>query len=707
MSRWVRGRQGRKIAGIIIAVLLGSLTCSLTPLSADEQSQEGTDAPGSASVMKYFGDGLKKATPLVVLDFENRTTYATGMLGRMAADSLAVELMKTNEFDVVPRTEVDAALTEDHLEVPLSWANQAQLAEKLKKKLVLSGSIDDVHVSKNREGTYAEVSMQVQVISKLTKGPINGAKLVQRSSTKIGYSGNTDALVQEAISTAAYQLVQQMLAHRAVVSTVLTTQSDEGVYLNCGTAQGYKEGTELVTLRRDKVTGRLRVKSTNANDAFADIEGDGTSLAPGDKAVPIFVAGDAEVSAMAEPSSSSTVHHLKKAKNSDTSYSTTRSGSSFDEGSKIDTGSMFTTLAAVGVGIGLYVLLKSNGGRNTLDNPSAPAAAQLASPGSQYPNGANVVTWSSDTTGLAFAYLIYRSDYPALPLAMVENNSFTDGTMVSGGTVDQRTYEFTINPNQPAGQGGSIQVPPHVTSETITAGDPTATPDSSPSPTGPAGTGDYTVTTQYTQPVSGHTYTYTIRTLYVEYTLPNIADPTSQPTQCELDTSLHMSSPSNSITTLAPPTIPAGENPTDGNFSADTVSGATGYWLQVSADTSGGFNKNRTANYPMTNTSSTLVAASVNLQTFISSYNVTAPSGSTSGQVPLWWRVGVAAAGASTPMVFSTAQSMEVAISPPTPASIRGTTAKIPTTTKISGKSRTTAPASSPAGPAVRRRFFL
>ena len=57
-----------------------------------------------------------------------------------------------------------------------------------------------VHIRKTEEGTKAEVSVRVLIISRITGMPINGAFVMQSSSPKIGYSGSNDSLVHEALT---------------------------------------------------------------------------------------------------------------------------------------------------------------------------------------------------------------------------------------------------------------------------------------------------------------------------------------------------------------------------------------------------------------------------------------------------------------------------------------------------------------------------
>eukprot|EP00825_Cyclidium_porcatum_P007117 TRINITY_DN13563_c0_g1_i1.p4 TRINITY_DN13563_c0_g1~~TRINITY_DN13563_c0_g1_i1.p4 ORF type:complete len:162 (-),score=3.95 TRINITY_DN13563_c0_g1_i1:4-489(-) len=156
MSRLIRGRRIKWVAGVVMMLMLETILLPWTTLPSFAQETGSTGSQGTQTVLKYFGEGARNTAALIVLDFENKSNYKTGMLGRMTADSLALELLKTREFDVVPHAAVESGLTEANLTQPLSWEKQSQLAELLKKKLVLSGSIDDVQIYKKREGTYAD-----------------------------------------------------------------------------------------------------------------------------------------------------------------------------------------------------------------------------------------------------------------------------------------------------------------------------------------------------------------------------------------------------------------------------------------------------------------------------------------------------------------------------------------------------------------------
>jgi len=69
-------------------------------------------------------------------------------------------------------------------------------------------------------------------------------------------------------------------------ATILNTPNSNTLILRGGVKLGLKPGMILLTVRRQVMTGVLKVIEVNADDSLADVLADSTGIAPGDKAFP-------------------------------------------------------------------------------------------------------------------------------------------------------------------------------------------------------------------------------------------------------------------------------------------------------------------------------------------------------------------------------------------------------------------------------------
>ena len=536
MSKWIRGRLARPIARIAITLMLVSL---LLPLAIPPVQAQSID------LSKFFGNDLTKPTPIVVVDFNNLSTYKSGMLGRTLSDALSIEMLNIKPpFDVIKRSEVEKLMSDMGLAAPLNQQELAMIANRLHCAFTISGNIKSVAIHREREGTFAEVDIEAVVNSKITQAPINGAHVIQRSSPKIGYGGNTDVLVQEALSTAAYQIALRLMDNRVPVATVLTSPHGYEVVMKGGTTIGFRKGQILTTIRRESVTGRVRLTDVTPTESIGEILEDSKGIAPGDKAVPMF-----------EFTSSARFTKQDRAK----------------------TG---LQLAGLGLLSTLAVLIGTDNGNKALQagavTPSAAAMADAVSMGESY--GANLVSWPH-MNARVIAYIIYRDTNSMAPLAVV------DGTLThyidSGkplptmGNVAE-TDTVTISLDQTT---GLVTTFTHaITYET--------TLDNVQTPNETMSTSSYSVTAHRIPLQPGDVSGYQVKMLYYDYDNGDITQTAIQHPQQYAMFLGNRSPLSSRITMTAPPSLYAPSNgvlpDSTGDFRCTRVTGAMNYYLELS-----------------------------------------------------------------------------------------------------------------------------
>lgn len=525
MSNWTRGRQGRPIASIVTLVMLVSFLLTLAPPRAHAQN-----------IFSLLGQNVDTPTPVVVLDFDNNSGYKTGMLGRTYADALTIELLNTRMFEVVERQQVEELLKELNLTVPFSNEAQSMVADRLKCPYAITGTIDSVKIHKSGGGVSAEVKVKVLMLSRVTRKPINGAIVTLQSSPKIGYKGNSDVLVHEALTTAAYEATKQLLDNRLAIGKVLSSPRSGEVTLRGGHQSGFREGQELITVRRESVTGRIRLTDVASNQSVGIIIDETNGIAPGDNAVAIFQPTNTKLTV------------VKKANKA---------------------GVALGSLLALGV---LASLAGTNGNTTNALNPGAPVAATISNASlTSNPDGGIRLTWKSPSDQVV-CYVIFRDGAGfsgpidvVLPKTM-DNEYIDSGTLSSMIARTQIKVTGTIDP----------------LTGTITSYTKNGTPIAS----GGTGTAGIKITDDgasleingvYSNVVPGNAYSYKILPVIADYMIVGTERST-------VFKSGQVSSPSPWATCIAPPVLLDTPDSTFNQFSCRATLGANDYIFQASPD---------------------------------------------------------------------------------------------------------------------------
>ena len=235
------------------------------------------------------------AQSVIVLDFATASGLDP-LLGRKAADGLAVELQRSGSYDVVPRQRIEQAVDQQAgLQPPYNNTAQIKLAETVNASSVFSGTITNVDLS---PGKAARITMQVSQLDVITGDPINGTVVSEATEQKLG-TVDSEILIDEAINKAVFAAVRSMRQTTLPFGAVLNVGTDEFV-LNIGADGGASVG-QRYTLLRDKydparnVTerrkiGEVQIIRVNANQSNARLSaGGGEGVKTGDRVRQIFV----------------------------------------------------------------------------------------------------------------------------------------------------------------------------------------------------------------------------------------------------------------------------------------------------------------------------------------------------------------------------------------------------------------------------------
>ena len=220
------------------------------------------------------------AQTVIVLDFAT-SGGLDPLLGRKAADGLAVELQRSGSYDVVPRQRVEEAVAQQAgLQPPYNDIAQIKLAETVNASSVFSGRIASVNVTPGRS---ARVTIEARQLDVITGDYINGTVVSESTEQKLGQVAN-EILIDEAINKAVFAAVRSMRQTTLPTGTVLNTATDF-VVLNVGANAGARPGQRFSVLRdkydparnvteRRKI-GEVTIARVNADQSEARISAGG------------------------------------------------------------------------------------------------------------------------------------------------------------------------------------------------------------------------------------------------------------------------------------------------------------------------------------------------------------------------------------------------------------------------------------------------
>jgi hypothetical protein len=213
---------------------------------------------------------------IVVYDFDNLTKMGGGLLGRSATDAVVVEMQKTGRYEVVRRDQVIQEMEIQELSLPLDSVAMAKIAEALGATQYALGSVTKAKINTQASAKQAEVEIAVRIVDRFSGELANGAVVSALSARRLGYTGTDQALLNEALSKAAYLAVQEIVAEVVPEGQVQFTFGKDEISINRGSADGVKTGMRFVILRprgnEMDVIGRATVTDVETADCSARID---------------------------------------------------------------------------------------------------------------------------------------------------------------------------------------------------------------------------------------------------------------------------------------------------------------------------------------------------------------------------------------------------------------------------------------------------
>lgn len=233
-----------------------------------------------------------------VLDFNNKTTVGGALLGRVAAAQVSLQLSESPNWQVIPESQVQQAIQALNLKPPFDRVNRVQIADRIDASAIIFGNITEAVVT---GGTtpQARVRLQVLVEDKATGVLINGAMAEAVSTARMGYTGDADILLEEALGKAAFKAREYMDRFRLPEGTVLNTlivgsaaNPRTDALINIGTRQGARVGMHMVVTRQGAVVGRVKITEVDTDISTGNVLEAPQGIRPEDRVRAIFSFGD-------------------------------------------------------------------------------------------------------------------------------------------------------------------------------------------------------------------------------------------------------------------------------------------------------------------------------------------------------------------------------------------------------------------------------
>jgi hypothetical protein len=275
LRHWKLGKIERQLSGWLMMALVVPLLVLAAPRPAQAQ--------------------LSRLKSVIALDFGVLPTVrASSILGRNATDAVALEMARSGQYDVRPRSEVNQALQEQGLSLPLTVNGVQRIGNAMSVDFALTGDINNVVFTESPR--RAKVTLSVRLVDIASGEFINGA--IDTGFSPVSPAGTTpddETLINQAINDASYSAVRTINERRIPDATVLIVRGRDAIQINRGAQDGIQQGMEMVILRGKDKVARVRVSSVQAGDSLATINDWGRGIKPEDKAVYVFSTPDVKL----------------------------------------------------------------------------------------------------------------------------------------------------------------------------------------------------------------------------------------------------------------------------------------------------------------------------------------------------------------------------------------------------------------------------
>ena len=222
-----------------------------------------------------------------ITEFKDLKGAASTKYGQAAADAVASELAKTNQYDVVPQESVKRSIETLGLSSPPEGlVNLSRIGQDVRATTVVAGEVIDYKVKSVGGGKQAIVAIRMVAYDVSSGLPVNGA--LEKGESTIRSGNVTDeTLISDAVAQAAAIAVRKVQSQQLPSATVLNTGIRTAL-LNQGARSGFKTGDTVILTRGSTQVGTGRIGVIEPDQAEMSYERLLLGVAPGDRARAVF-----------------------------------------------------------------------------------------------------------------------------------------------------------------------------------------------------------------------------------------------------------------------------------------------------------------------------------------------------------------------------------------------------------------------------------
>jgi TolB-like protein len=205
---------------------------------------------------------------------------ATQIDGRSATDAVALEMTNTGRYEITPRTVLNQEIQKQGLSAPFNSIAIRRLGRALGVDYIMTGDIVNTTAANNQ----VRVTLSVRLIDIVSGEFVNGSVQTGTSTAApAGLDPDRQTQVGQAVSNAAFLIVQAMSSFTLPEATVLNT-SDSEVYLNRGSRDGISKNLEMIVTRGREQVGKIRISSVQATTSVGSVVEANKGIKPEDHA---------------------------------------------------------------------------------------------------------------------------------------------------------------------------------------------------------------------------------------------------------------------------------------------------------------------------------------------------------------------------------------------------------------------------------------
>jgi hypothetical protein len=233
--------------------------------------------------------------------FQNVSVYSGHLLGRRAADGLALDLGATGVWRVVDRAQTDRACQQRELTPPYAVAYMQELGHALSADVIFSGAIQklevDAKVGKIKVAVFAEAIDQVSGQSILATVQSGEARRNENAPEP------TDVLIGKALADATQKIAARAAQSTGVIATVSDPGDGKAVTLRLPAAAAIQTGCRFLLYRAvvesgehvpGKLIAALMVTTAGQDTCVTSVLAKSGDIHTGDIAVSVCCAPKAE-----------------------------------------------------------------------------------------------------------------------------------------------------------------------------------------------------------------------------------------------------------------------------------------------------------------------------------------------------------------------------------------------------------------------------